>query len=236
MYEERVGHVSRRDATVACLVSAMLGAVLTAVVLIGSDIPLKCIDGGNAADWLAALGTWIIGYGAWTYTREAHIHRVKETASTRRRENLMLLSRLRAVRNKVLNVGHVKTALDREIRGVPEEERTLIRYEAYVRVAMEIVSRIDFSAEEKAILAPGAIDGISRIDYNLIAYMDFCRRFVKEYPDPFAEILVEPNWFSWIAARADILGEEVEATLALVDAQMRGVEEAMATNASSESR
>ena len=96
---------------------------------------------------------------------------------------------------------------------------------------MEIVSRIDFGSEEKSILAPGAIDGISRIDYNLIAYLDFCRRFVKEYPEPFVEVLGEPNWFSWIADRADILGEEVEATLALLDAQMQGVEEAMATGA-----
>lgn len=78
MDEESVDYVSRRDATVACLVSAMLGAVLTAVVLIGSDIPLKCVEAGNAADWLAAAGTWVIGYGAWKYARVGHAQRIHE--------------------------------------------------------------------------------------------------------------------------------------------------------------
>jgi hypothetical protein len=42
----------------------LLGIVITAVALYGNQIPLKCFEAGNTADWLAAIGTWVIGVGA----------------------------------------------------------------------------------------------------------------------------------------------------------------------------
>ncbi len=39
-----------------------------AMVLTGSRIPLRCLEGGNLADWAAALGTWVIGVGAIRYS------------------------------------------------------------------------------------------------------------------------------------------------------------------------
>ncbi|CAM4314126.1 Transmembrane protein [Stenotrophomonas pavanii] len=42
----------------------LLGVAITSAALLGSQIPLKCFEAGNLADWVAALGTWVIGVAA----------------------------------------------------------------------------------------------------------------------------------------------------------------------------
>lgn len=76
----------------------LLGVVITGVALLGSQIPLKCFDGGNAADWLAAGGTWVIGYGAWKYAREAHLLRGRELEKDARRDRHLHAGRVQALR------------------------------------------------------------------------------------------------------------------------------------------
>ncbi|HDS1630821.1 TPA: hypothetical protein QEL43_000399 [Stenotrophomonas maltophilia] len=95
--------IPRRDAGIAALMTFGMGVLVTAIAMIGSDIPLKCIDAGNAADWLAALGTWVaaagavgVGFGANRYAREAHDLRINEI-NRERRENIARLDRQLAV-------------------------------------------------------------------------------------------------------------------------------------------
>ncbi|WP_312704142.1 hypothetical protein [Stenotrophomonas lactitubi] len=61
-------YITRRDAAIAAAIWCAAGAIIMAMVLTGSRIPLKCFEGGNAADWTAAVGTWVIGVGAIRYS------------------------------------------------------------------------------------------------------------------------------------------------------------------------
>lgn len=76
----------------------LLGMVITGVALLGSQIPLKCFEAGNAADWAAAVGTWVIGYGAWKYAREAHLLRERELEKDARRDRHLHAGRVQALR------------------------------------------------------------------------------------------------------------------------------------------
>ncbi|WP_295575084.1 hypothetical protein [uncultured Stenotrophomonas sp.] len=76
----------------------LLGVVIAGVALLGSEIPLKCFEAGNAADWAAAAGTWVIGYGAWKYAREAHLLRASELQQGERRDLYMHAGRVQAIR------------------------------------------------------------------------------------------------------------------------------------------
>lgn len=61
-------HITRRDSAIAAIIWCAVGAITMAMVLTGSRIPLRCLEGGNLADWAAALGTWVIGVGAIRYS------------------------------------------------------------------------------------------------------------------------------------------------------------------------
>lgn len=128
MGKERVGHISSRDATIACGVCAILGVALTVVVLIGSDIPLKCVEAGAAADWLAAAGTWIIGYGAWLYAKQSHDRNVAELLAGKNARLNLAMSR---VIKMTLPVGCVE-----ELLAVDDNERTF----SYARSAFTVIS------------------------------------------------------------------------------------------------
>jgi len=89
--------ISKRDAFVACMAALLLGAILSALVLVGSDVPLKCFEGGSLADWLAALGTWVIGYGAWKYARDSYRHGIEEALRRKAQEDGRTIARIDAM-------------------------------------------------------------------------------------------------------------------------------------------
>jgi hypothetical protein len=74
----------------------LLGAVITGVALLGSQVPLKCFEAGNAADWLAAAGTWVIGIAAGWVAYTAHKRNEQELDSANKRRQNEVIS-LRAL-------------------------------------------------------------------------------------------------------------------------------------------
>lgn len=70
------GCITKRDGTIAVLIAAVFGAGV-ALLATGSTTPLFK-DAGSIADWVAASGTWVIGYGAWKYAKVSHDHRIHE--------------------------------------------------------------------------------------------------------------------------------------------------------------
>ncbi|WP_329843537.1 hypothetical protein [Stenotrophomonas sepilia] len=101
MKTKKNGAVSKRDAAIACVISLGMGAILTAVILIGSDIPLRCVSAGAASDWMAAAGTWVIGYGAWKYAKEAHQQRMREYFEVEGRRIRTAYMQIWALRDRV---------------------------------------------------------------------------------------------------------------------------------------
>ncbi|HIB8541747.1 hypothetical protein [Stenotrophomonas maltophilia] len=83
--EEREKFVTRRDATLVAIVSAMLGGVLSWILFTAPGRTWITEDKGSAADWLAAIfaaiaafATLAIGRGANRYAHEAHRQRLRE--------------------------------------------------------------------------------------------------------------------------------------------------------------
>lgn len=83
--EEREKFVTRRDATLVAVVSAILGGVLSWILFTAPGRTWITEDKGSAADWLAAIfaavaafATLAIGRGANRYAYEAHRQRIRE--------------------------------------------------------------------------------------------------------------------------------------------------------------
>lgn len=94
------GMISRRDASIACALTFIFGAGLATLILVGSAARHSSIDGSAVANWLAALGTWVIGYGAWKYAREAHRHRLAEHYSGELRRLRLNYTQIAALRDR----------------------------------------------------------------------------------------------------------------------------------------
>ncbi len=73
--------VSEGLATFVAVIALLIGVGLGMSIVTGGDAPFACLEKGNAADWVAAVGTWVIGSGAWKYAREAHRLRIYEVSS-----------------------------------------------------------------------------------------------------------------------------------------------------------
>lgn len=82
------GLVRRKDALAFGGVTFFLGCVAAGLILTGREIPLKCFDAGNVADWVAALAGCIaagaaiaIGVNAARFTRDAELKREEDRAN-----------------------------------------------------------------------------------------------------------------------------------------------------------
>lgn len=56
--------------------ATFLVGVIAGGLLLSTSAEKQFVD--HLADWAAALGTWVIGYGAWKYAREGHLQRLNE--------------------------------------------------------------------------------------------------------------------------------------------------------------
>lgn len=86
------------DVLVACLVAGGLAATLSWLIFAWVGAGAEKFPWGSLGDWLAAIGTWVIGYGAWKYAREAHLLRQSELERAARRDHHMHAGRVQALR------------------------------------------------------------------------------------------------------------------------------------------
>ncbi|GEM_PF-4358209 len=59
--------IAVRDVLVACVVASGLSATLSWLIFAWIGAGAEKFPWGSLGDWAAAIGTWVIGYGAWKY-------------------------------------------------------------------------------------------------------------------------------------------------------------------------
>lgn len=77
--------------TLLLAAGAFAAGAISTWILIGAE-------SGSRADWVAAAGTWVIGYGAWKYSREAHLLREREIKRETDRDRYMHVGRVQAMK------------------------------------------------------------------------------------------------------------------------------------------
>lgn len=93
MEEEKAveGMVSNRDSTIAATICVLLASVLT-WALLGGPFQNVIVDNGSVADWIAAGGTWVIGFLAWKIQRDSQAHHAKQVRNEEDRQRLRRVS------------------------------------------------------------------------------------------------------------------------------------------------
>jgi len=92
----REAMVSEGLATFVAVIALLMGVALGMSIVTGGDAPFACLEKGNAADWVAAAGTWVIGIAAaWVaYTAHKRNERELDSASKRRQDEVVSLRAL----------------------------------------------------------------------------------------------------------------------------------------------
>ncbi|WP_154231514.1 hypothetical protein [Stenotrophomonas indicatrix] len=168
--------IPRRDAGVVAFITFGMGVVITAIAMTGSDIPLKCFEAGNAADWLAATGTWVaaagalaIGYGANRFARETHELRIAQDLSDRKAALAEKRRRIDVVVLRLRKVWAFPSAFHRMDGGRDYEKLSKSDIDTILRVLKRTIPKIFWSLEEFALLSGSQQISLAAIEMLLDA-------------------------------------------------------------------
>lgn len=205
-----MGSIERRDAVIAAVIAAGMGSVLTGATLLGSELPLKCFEAGAAADWAAAVGTWVIGLGACKLAYDAN---------TRDRSNLEKMdsrrkSAQRAHLTLMLADTHAMSVLSRNIEELLSSGDAAIEFPDLV-LTLEIAQKkyesikwsesifTDLELDHETIVA------LVNVQYGLLSTGDYIERFLqrhKDYDELYFE-WTESVLFGWLRSQAAHLSQ-----------------------------
>lgn len=194
--------ISKRDATIACVIALLFGMILTALALISSDVPLKTFDAGNVADWLAAIfggvaaaGTWAIGVGANRYAAQAQAREERQIELANREA-----SRHRAAQIRLMKVWArlARQPFDSLVQLVEELEGDDPPDRAAASGAVagnrDLLANIRWDDAAWMLLSEEGIEAKIRLQVAVRAYDFICNSYVNAYDieAPDASDLLDP--------------------------------------------
>ncbi|WP_457322381.1 hypothetical protein, partial [Stenotrophomonas sp. P5_B8] len=163
--KKRLRYVLRSDAVLSGIAGALLSGVLSWILFAapgGTQIP----DSGSVADWLAAVGTWVIGYGAWRYAKEGHDQRISEYRERRATEAKARRAHLVATCAALgLAVG-IKGSCDR-YAALPDDERTFWQLQVHFDGFEDAAQLVLLSTETLVQLRTKDVTSFARINERL---------------------------------------------------------------------
>lgn len=172
--------ISRTDATVAAAVSLLLGAFVTAVVLIGSDIPLKCFEAGNLADWVAAIGAWAVGLAALAFTVTTHNDKVRGQREREAREHAAVRARLTEVLATIDRAEFLSGVFSRFSRLDPKEQ-TVSKFQLLARILTRTSKMIGWAQIPRGDLMPRQVEKLAELEFAVVRLDAFVELLLEEH-------------------------------------------------------
>lgn len=181
-------YIPRRDAVIAAGIAAVLGAIAMAMLMTGYRIPFKCLEAGDASNWLAAFGTWIIGAGAWRYAGEANKLRIFEVKTERLAG---IEARLFALNGLMVSFDIVKYCMTLFDEDSLEDGQcyTADGLARSARVGLKQIERIDWMDRGGIVLDIKIIDAMNAFTLSIDSYREACRKAIKVLSDYEEEVV-----------------------------------------------
>lgn len=167
-----------------CVLTAIFLVPATVIVVgLFSPFGLSFFDEpGSAADWFAAIGTWVIGAGAMKIAYDAnaklkHEMEVDSLAKSEAREAALRLIGTEAMTAQVFernlnskfdDAGNVDFAQVRILFEIAQKKLGAIRWDNAQKTSLR--------------LSEGTLKAMIYTEHNLLAVLDYCERFLSKYP------------------------------------------------------
>lgn len=130
---------------------------------------------GSRADWIAAIGTWVIGYAAWQVSRQAQAHRAREVRELKRDGALAKRGVLRGITNALTHAG----AQERGLKNLLKSDRpvNLATTEAILQFNMEGMAAMSWSETQRAALDEDGLAALGVLEVETLAYASISKQF-----------------------------------------------------------
>ncbi|MGV6482630.1 hypothetical protein ACTUVJ_002220 [Stenotrophomonas indicatrix] len=170
---------------------------------------------GNVAAWLAAAGTWVIGYGAWKYAKEAHELRTREVAvqqQTRLEAELYSLDQLKIRVDASINCASLIEEIHVHEHGV-ERAEVLAACETIALV----VKTLDLAAPATTAIDAEGSDGLNALRLAISNIFDVGGLVVQQLSEDRREFVQK-------AGRVEELWSDAGSILEYAQAAMDGID------------
>ncbi|WP_155761038.1 hypothetical protein [Stenotrophomonas maltophilia] len=156
-----------------------------AVIVVGLFNPfgLSFFDeAGSAADWFAAIGTWVIGAGAMKIAYDANAKLKHE----REAEDLAKFEARQAALRLIGTEAMTAQVFERNLSSKFDDAGNVDF--AQVRILFEIAQkklgaiRWDNAQKTSLRLSEDALEAMVYTEHNILAVLDYCERFLSKYP------------------------------------------------------
>jgi hypothetical protein len=142
MHRRTSSKIASGEATIVACITFAMGALLGSGLGSGGEFPFKCFERGNFADWLAGVGTWVIGYGAWKYAKQSHDRSVAEI-------NAIKSARLNLAASRAVKMTLPLSSVE-EIYAIEDNRRTFRRVKLGLAVIRDCIGDLAWSDGEMA--------------------------------------------------------------------------------------
>jgi hypothetical protein len=158
--------VSEGLATFVAVIALLMGVGLGMAIVTGGDATFACLEKGNAADWVAAAGTWVIGFAAaWVaYIAHKRNERELDSASRRRQEEVISLRALAST--QLMNAYGLADPLT-EFIAAEASERTVKRLRRLIALIERDAQPVTIGSDVMAAIPVDSVIDIKTINNNL---------------------------------------------------------------------
>jgi len=164
-----------RDAAVAAAIFGALAAVSSWLLFVWAGDGARLFPFGALADWVAAAGTWAIGYGAWRVAREAHLHRVQEVDRISEHERSVARARLKDIRYRTTAATSVYGSL--EVFLAMDSPVNFATTDAVLQVTAEGLGDADYGEFDRRLLDEVALEALASFRTDVRVYRSTVHRF-----------------------------------------------------------
>jgi len=168
-----------RDVVVACVVAAALGATLSWLIFAWLAKGAEKFPFGSLGDWAAAVGTWVIGYGAWKYAREGFEQRTTEIGIRDKQEQALMRSSVAAAAMALSDAICVEPALDAFLDLEPEQMHHG-KLRISLKTVMRVAKKVEFSPEVYQHLPLNAVSKVAAMNATMEAVRDLAEHYLGQ--------------------------------------------------------
>lgn len=168
---------------------------------------------GNAAEWLAAIGTWVIGMGAWKYARDSFMHHAKRAEAAEH-------GAINGILWKAQRAKRMKATSERILKQSPRYSNELFRHA--MKFNLSVMSAVKWTETEKSYLSRETLRMLGSLEHSIFTYLAFATEAHAAVPNDLAIAGEETSdaafaWFKQASNHALTAYDQADELIAALD-------------------
>jgi hypothetical protein len=190
-----------------------------AMFLTGSRIPIKCFEAGNAADWIAAIGTWAIGVSAVAIAWLTHKRQEAEARSSVQEKRASRRKGLLLLQHSAEDCTWLQRGLNEQRVDAGSLSLGFLRNKLMAATALYSPIRFNLDGLD---VSEDILNATRMVRRSLVSVIKNSEMFLEEHTlEPFDETKSEK--LEWLIENTDSLADNARSLLAALESELTPV-------------